>query len=278
MSYMTATVRRTPPLPGVIQAGLIASLLAVAATCWVVTGERMDGMDGGPGTELGGLGWFLVVWVTMMAAMMLPSLAPMVLAQARAERADAGDVAMATTIFFVAGYIVAWSAAGLLGYGLVEGVRSLDVGFLAWDEGGPYVAGAVIVGAALYQVTAPKGVCLSQCRSPQALLGHWHRGLFGALRMGVEHGGYCIGCCWAMMAALFALGVMSIGWMAFIGALIAIEKLLPWRAVANRAIAIVLVALGLAVAFVPEDVPGLTIPGSSESMPTMQMEMEMNGR
>jgi predicted metal-binding membrane protein len=271
---MGATLRRTPPLPGVIQAGLIAALLAIAAVCWAVTDDRMGGMDGGPGTELGGLGWFLVVWVTMMAAMMLPSLAPTVLGHARLERADAGAAAMPTTVAFVVGYVLAWSAAGLAGYVLVEGVRSLDVGFLGWDEGGPYVAGAVIVGAALYQLTALKDVCLSHCRSPQMLLEHWRPGLPGALRMGVEHGAYCVGCCWALMAALFALGVMSIGWMAFVAALIAIEKLLPWRAVANRSIAVLLVVLGLAVAFVPEDVPGLTIPGSSESMGTMQMGMD----
>jgi predicted metal-binding membrane protein len=91
--------------------------------------------------------------------------------------------------------------------------------------------------------------------------------------MGVDHGAYCVGCCWAMMAALFAVGVMSIGWMAFVAALIAAEKLLPWRVGATRTVAILLAVLGLAVAFVPDDVPGLTIPGSSDSMGTMQMGM-----
>jgi predicted metal-binding membrane protein len=266
-------LRQTPPLPGVIQIVLIAALLAVAAVCWAVTGDRMDGMDAGPGTELGGLGWFVGVWVTMMAAMMLPSLAPMVLGHARIERAEGGAAAMATTIAFVVGYVLVWASVGLLGYVLIEGVRGLDIGFLAWDEAGPYVAGAVIVAAGAYQLTALKGVCLTHCRTPRMLLEHWRSGLPGALAMGIDHGRYCVGCSWAMMAALFALGVMSIGWMAFVAALIAIEKLLPWRAVANRSIAVVLVVLGLAVAFVPDDVPGLTIPGSSDSMGTMQMEM-----
>jgi predicted metal-binding membrane protein len=270
---MVTTVRRTPPLPGTIQAALIALLLAVAAVCWVVTDERMGGMDGGPGTDLGGVGWFFVVWVTMMAAMMLPSLAPIVLGRARVEHATAGGgEAMATTVAFVAGYLLAWAAAGLLAYAVVEGVRSLDIGFLAWDDGGPYVAGAVIVAAALYQLSRPKAVCLTHCRSPEMLLEDWRSGPVGAVWMGVEHGRYCVGSSGAMMAALFALGVMSLGWMAFVAALIAIEKLLPWRTVANRSIALVLVVLGLAVAFVPEDVPGLTIPGSSDSMGTMQMQ------
>ena len=270
---MATTLRRTPPLPAVIQAALIASLLAIAAVCWAVTNDRMGGMDAGPGTELGGVGWFLVVWVTMMAAMMLPSLAPIVLGQARIERASADGPAMATTLVFVAGYVLAWGAVGLLGYAIVEGARSLDIGFLAWDDGGPYVAGGVIVFAALYQLTRPKVTCLRHCRSPEMLLSDWRPGPFGALRMGVDHGAYCVGCCWAMMAALFAVGVMSIGWMAFVAALIAAEKLLPWRVGATRTVAILLAVLGLAVAFIPDDVPGLTIPGSSDSMGTMQMGM-----
>ena len=81
--------------------------------------------------------------------------------------------------------------------------------------------------------------------------------------MGIVHGGWCIGCCWALMAALFALGVMSLGWMAFIAALIAVEKLVPWKAVANRGIAVLLLVLGLAVALTPASVPGLTLPGSA---------------
>jgi predicted metal-binding membrane protein len=271
---MATTLRRTPPLPGAIQAALIAALLAIAAVCWAVTDDRMGGMDAGPGTELGGVGWFAVVWVTMMAAMMLPSLTPIVVGRARIEHATArGAGEAATTAIFVAGYLLVWTAVGLLAYAVVEGVRSLDIGFLAWDDAGPYVAGAVIVAAALYQLTRPKQVCLTHCRSPEMLLEDWRPGPVGALRMGVGHGRYCVGCSWGMMAALFALGVMSVGWMAFVAALIAIEKLLPWRTVANRSIAVVLAVLGLAVAFAPDDVPGLTIPGSSDSMGTMQMGM-----
>ena len=87
--------------------------------------------------------------------------------------------------------------------------------------------------------------------------------------MGIKHGAWCVGCCWAMMAALFALGVMSFGWMAFIAALIAIEKLLPWKTTANRGIAIVLLVLGICVAFVPDKVPGLTMPGPADDRAVM---------
>jgi hypothetical protein len=94
--------------------------------------------------------------------------------------------------------------------------------------------------------------------------------------MGIEHGGWCVGCCWALMAALFALGVMSVGWMVFVAALIAAEKLLPWKLLANRGIALLLVVLGLAVAIAPEDVPGLTLPDSPEVAQAMEgMGMEM---
>jgi predicted metal-binding membrane protein len=106
------------------------------------------------------------------------------------------------------------------------------------------------------------------------LLTRWKPGRAGALHMGVEHGGWCVGCCWGLMAALFALGVMSIGWMAFVAALIAFEKLLPWKAVANRGIAVLFVVLGLGVAFASEDVPGLTLPdspGAKAAMDSMGM-------
>jgi predicted metal-binding membrane protein len=276
----SATLRRPAALPNAIRVGLVLGLFVLAALSWAVTDDRMAGMDAGPGTDLGGLGWFLGVWVLMMSAMMFPSIVPMVVMYARVQdgrrRRGEGAPAGATAVF-IAGYLIVWSAAGLLGYAIVELVRDLDPAFLAWDEAGPYVAGAVIVGAAIYQLTPLKDVCLRHCRSPLAfILNHWHDGWGGALRMGIEHGGYCVGCCWALMAALFALGVMSLGWMALIAALIAAEKLLPWQAVANRGIAVILLVLGVAVAFVPEDVPGLTLPGSEQSAEAME-RMGMEG-
>jgi predicted metal-binding membrane protein len=268
----TATLRQAPPLPAAIQVGLVALLLALAAIAWAVTGDRMGGMDAGPGTELGGLGWFVGIWVTMMAAMMLPSLAPVVLTHARLRTGRLRPIA--ATAAFVAGFLGSWAAAGLLGYALFDAARSLEIGFLGWDEAGRYVAGGVLLGAALYELTAAKDACLRHCRSPGLLLEDWRPGRLGAVRMGIEHGGLCIGCCWALMAALFALGVMSIGWMALIAGLIAAEKLLPWKRVAVRGVAVVLAALALAVVIAPEDVPGLTIPGSHEAMDAMGMDAE----
>jgi predicted metal-binding membrane protein len=266
-------------MPALVQLGLIGLLVVLAAIGWAVTDDRMGGMDAGPGTALGDLGWFVGVWVVMMAAMMFPSIAPMVIMYARIQegkREREGSSPAGATAIFVVGYLVSWAAAGLAGYLIFEGVRSFGLDFLAWDEAGPYVAGGVIVAAAVYQLTPLKDVCLRHCRHPLMFLtNHWHAGRVGALRMGVEHGGFCVGCCWMLMAALFALGVMSIGWMAFIAALIAAEKLLPWQALANRGIAVLLAVLGIAVAFAPEDVPGLTLPDSPEAAQAMEaMGME----
>jgi predicted metal-binding membrane protein len=264
------------------RAALIGALLVLAFVGWTVTDERMSGMDAGPGTDLGTFGFYVTAWVVMMAAMMFPSIWPMVVIYSRVQRgkANRGEaVPMGATAIFVAGYLVTWTAAGLVAYALFEVVRSLSIDALSWDRGGPYLAGGVIVAAAIYQLTPLKDVCLSNCRSPlMFVLTSWQPGRLGALRMGIEHGAWCVGCCWALMAALFALGVMSLGWMVFIAALIAIEKLLPWKNVANRMVAVLLLVLGLAVAFVPDDVPGLIIPGSPAAMRAMEsMGMDDGG-
>lgn len=257
---MTAAVDRRPARAEV---GLVAALLALAAAAWALTADRMAGMDAGPGTELGGVGWFAVSWLVMMAAMMLPALTPMVVAYgARARRP-------AATAVFGAGYMLAWLAAGLVAYAAIEAVRSLEPGFLAWHEAGRYVAAGAIAGAGLYQLTAPKDACLRRCRERAAFLRErWRPGLAGAARMGVEHGGYCVGASWALMTALFALGAMSLTWMAVVAVLIAAERLLPRTT--RLGVAVVLVVLGAWVALAPADVPALTIPGSG-SMDAMPM-------
>jgi predicted metal-binding membrane protein len=234
------------------KAPTMALLAAIAGACWALTVVRMQGMDMGPGTDLGGLGWFVVVWMTMMAAMMLPSLAPMALASSR----SIGRAAL-----FCAGYLLPWLAFGLLAYAVVEGVRGLDLRFVEWRHAGRYLAGGVLLGAALYEVTAAKGTCLRHCRDVRLL--RRRPGVGGALLTGVEQGGFCVGCSGALMAALFALGVMSIAWMLVIAVLVAIEKLLPWGAVALGTTAVALALLGVAVTAAPGHVPWLTIPAAT---------------
>jgi predicted metal-binding membrane protein len=243
---------------------LLGSLLALAIVAWLVTNDRMGGMESMPGMGLGGLGFYVTVWVVMMAAMMFPSVAPTVLMYDRlrgGHRARGKGAAPDATAVFVAGYLLVWTAAGLAAYGLFELGRSIDPAFLAWDEAGRYVTGGVIVAAAIYQMTPLKYACLVKCRSPMMFLAErWRHGRAGALELGVRHGAWCLGCCWALMAALFAVGVMSVGWMALIAAFIAGEKLLPWPVAARRAVAVLLLALGLGVALFPSDVPGFAEP------------------
>ncbi|HWG08196.1 MAG TPA: DUF2182 domain-containing protein [Solirubrobacteraceae bacterium] len=236
-------------------------LLVAAAVSWAITARRMQGMDMGPGTDLGSLGWFAVVWATMMAAMMLPSLVPMALTHARAGRDAGASAPTAASCVFACGYLLIWVGAGVLAYALIQGVGSLEISWLAWDRGGPYIAGAVILGAALYELTPAKSTCLRHCRNPELLTGRWRPGVSGAALTGLEHGGFCVGASWALMAALFAVGVMNVAWMVVVAALVAIEKLLPWDRAAIGVTALFIAALGLAVAFAPDQVPGLTIPG-----------------
>jgi predicted metal-binding membrane protein len=235
-------------------------LLAAALVAWLVTIERMRGMDAGPGTDLGGLGWYVGIWVTMMAAMMLPAVSPMVLLFARVGR----DRGRAPTPVFVAGYLALWTAYGLLAYGLFRLVHGLDLGFLAWHRQGPLVAGGAVAAAGLYELTPLKETCLRYCRTPLHFVLHgWRDGWTGALRMGAEHGAYCVGCCWGLMVILFALGVMSLFWMAVIGALIFAQKVLPFGFRLVRPLAIAFVAFGIWIAVSPGWVPGLTQPGAS---------------
>jgi predicted metal-binding membrane protein len=261
----SALRRSAPPPLRRVHFALVGLLLVLAIVGWLVTDERMQGMDDGPGTDLSSLSFYVGAWVWMMAAMMFPSTVPMVLAYARirsARLARRTDLTLGSSSAFVAGYVVVWTAYGLAAYALFAIGRVVSSDALAWDRAGPYLAGGVLVAAALYELTPAKDACLRRCRGPFVFLTEaWRDGRFGAPRMGIEHGVWCVGCCWALMAALFALGVMSVGWMVFIAGLIAAEKLLPWRKGPSRVIAALLAVLGIAVVLAPESVPGLTVPG-----------------
>jgi predicted metal-binding membrane protein len=248
--------------------GLVGLLLALAVVAWWSTADRMAGMDAGPGTALGALGWFLGVWVVMMAAMMFPSLAPTTALYARMTRQRGVDRAL----LFTSGYLLVWAIAGLAAYGLFALGRTLFGSALAWHAGGRWFAAGVLAAAALYELTPLKDVCLAKCRSPLGfLVGTWRDGRRGALEMGSRHAGWCLGCCWALMGALFALGVMSLTWMALVAALITLEKTLPWRRVVTWGTAAILLALAVLIIAAPQAVPGLVVPGGSHgAMQTMK--------
>jgi predicted metal-binding membrane protein len=197
-----------------------AAVVGGALVGWILALERMRGMDAGPGTDPGGLAWYVGIWVTMTAAMMLPSAAPTVALFSRFRGAS-------HSVPFALGYLLAWTGYGLVAYALARAIRSSAPSFLTWDEHGPWIAGGALAAAGLYQLTPLKTACLRHCRSPLHFLVRSGPGALGALRTGIGHGAYCVGCCAGLMLALFALGVMSLVWMAVVAAAILVEKLLP---------------------------------------------------
>lgn len=246
--------------------GLVALLFALTAVAWWSTVERMAGMEAGPGTDLGALGWFVGVWVVMMAAMMFPSVAPTVALYTRMTRRRG----LSRSLLFTSAYLLVWAAAGVGAYGLFRLGRGVLGSELAWNAGGRWLAGGVLAIAALYELTPLKYVCLEKCRSPLGfLLGSWRDGRRGALEMGARHAVWCVGCCWALMAALFALGVMSLVWMALVAALITFEKTLPWRRVATWGTAAILLILAVVLVVAPHAVPGLVVPNGAHNAHTM---------
>jgi predicted metal-binding membrane protein len=253
------------PLYAAVRAriALVALLFAAAAAGWVWTAHEMRGMDNGPWTSLGGFAWFLGVWLVMMAAMMLPSVAPTVALYSRMTR----QRSPVSPVAFVGGYLLTWTVAGAGAYGIAAAATRLGGAHLAWSSAGRPVAGATLLVAAIYELTPLKDVCLGKCRSPLgALLGSWRDGPVGAVRMGARNGAWCVGCCWALMASLFALGIMSVSWMALVAGLIAVEKTLPWRRVVTYGTAAVLLVLGVLVLAAPDALPALTIPAAHMGM------------
>ena len=245
--------------------GLIALLLVLAAIGWWWTAGEMQGMDGGPWTELGTLSWFVGVWIVMMAAMMFPSVAPTVALYSTMTRSRSP----VAPLLFTSGYLLAWTSVGVFAFTAATALGRIPGDPLAWDRAGRWVAGATLLVAAVYELTPLKDVCLGKCRSPLGfLLGSWRSGRTGALQMGARHGAWCIGCCWALMASLFALGVMSVVWMAVVAGVIAFEKLIPSRRAATYVTAALLLVLGVLVLVSPDSIPALTIPGG-DPMPQM---------
>jgi predicted metal-binding membrane protein len=253
-----------------VRVGLVVALFALAAAGWWWTVHQMRGMDEGPWTGLGTLGWFLGIWVVMMAAMMFPSVAPTIALYSKMTR----QRSPLSPLLFAGGYLATWAGAGLVAFALAAILERVPGDLFAWERAGRGIAGVTLVVAAVYELTPLKDVCLGKCRSPLGfLLGSWRDGPWGALRMGAKNGAWCVGCCWALMASLFALGVMSVVWMAVVAGLIAVEKTLPWRRVATYGTAALLLVLGLLLFVAPDAIPALTVPGTGQMDTEMDTEM-----
>jgi len=218
--------------------------------------EPMDGMSDMAMSGMSAGGWsfasaavFLVVWSTMMAAMMLPAAAPMIVVFASAQAGRERPTAVPTWIF-VAGYLLVWVATGAAVY-LVFQVGSETANLLSSTDRAnlaPLLLGFTLIAAGLYQFTPIKRVCLTHCRSPLAFVAqYWRDGWLGALQMGMRHGTYCLGCCWALFAVLIVAGVMSVAWMLLLTLAVFVEKVLPQGQRISTTIGVAFVALGLAV-------------------------------
>ena len=234
--------------------------LASAGVAWALTIRATTGMGNGPGTIGLSLVGFMPLWVAMMAAMMLPSVASAGSMYLRAVKMRSASWLRALRVgLLIVGYLGVWAAFGVLAF-----VTAWGAGRMAGQapRAALWTGAAILAVAGLYQVTPLKERCLKQCRSPLGLLLHYgsYSGRLRDLRVGIAHGGFCLGCCWGLMVVLFALGVMSLVWMALVALVILAEKALPGGERLAWATAVALVALGVWVGTAPASVPGLTQP------------------
>ncbi|MEK6206515.1 MAG: DUF2182 domain-containing protein [Chloroflexota bacterium] len=192
------------------------------------------------------LGPFLGTWTLMMAAMMLPSATPMILLHRLG--ADGRLRRQIWSAAFVTGYLVVWASVGIVVWG-----AGVAAGALVMPEQRVIAVAALLVLAGIYQFTPLKSTCLRACRTPaDFLLTHWHRGLSGQLRLGIEHGLYCLGCCWALMALFVGVGAMSLVWAVGIALVVLVEKVVPQGVAFGRIAGALLIVAGAIVLVRPE--------------------------
>jgi predicted metal-binding membrane protein len=187
------------------------------------------------------------MWAVMMVAMMVPAASPMILifATINRRRAVLGTPAVPTMIF-LAGYLAIWWAFSVVAAAAQLGLQQASLVSVGSLKAAPMVGGLLLLGAGFYQFTPLKQACLARCQSPLGfILSEWREGRGGAFLMGLRHGGYCVGCCWALMALLFVAGVMNLIWVAALAALVLVEKVLPWERVVSWTTGALLVGWGM---------------------------------
>ena len=256
---------------------VVLALLSLSAIAWaylVVMARQMAvgdmtlmGMNAPsamPGTEMMGamnvshLPWSLlnfllmfVMWSVMMIGMMIPSAAPMILLFARVQRRKLADQAPTTRIAaFTAGYVLIWTSFSFIATGLQWGLTELRLLSPMMESTSQFLAVGFLLAAGIYQLTPLKLACLKQCQSPIGFLtSHWKDGATGALAMGIEHGMFCLGCCWLLMTLLFVGGVMNLIWVAVIATFVLLEKVVPKGEIVARVGGVLLIAFAGFVAF-----------------------------
>jgi len=262
---------------------ILGLLLALAAAAWAVlvwqsAGTNMDMVMNSVTMGLRAT-LFLTIWVVMMVAMMFPTAAPMILTfhRVQAGKRQRGEVFVSTWVF-VAAYILVWTLAGVAAYAGALAAEAIAVRAALSPATAARIGGAVLVAAGIYQLTPLKDLCLSKCRTPISfIMTSWRDGVMGALRMGLLHGAYCLGCCWLLFVILFPLGIMNIAAMVVITLVILAEKTLPWGRLAPYAAAVALVLYGALVITSPELLPTFQKDDSTTMPAEMQMKMPGNG-
>ena len=211
------------------------------------------------------------------AAMMFPTAAPMILTfhKVQAGKRQRGEAFVSTWIF-VAAYLLVWSLSGVAAYAGALAAEAVAARTALSPASAARVGGAVLVAAGLYQLTPLKDLCLSKCRTPITfIMTSWRDGTVGALRMGLLHGAYCLGCCWLLFVILFPLGIMNIAAMAVITVVIFAEKTLPWGRTMARVMAVALIAYGSVVVAAPQLLPTFPAAHNMDTPADMPMQMEM---
>jgi predicted metal-binding membrane protein len=237
---------------------LVGGALAVTvALCWtwiVSMARDMYGPMTGPAAWMMTDRWNLThllllfaMWVVMMAGMMLPSAAPTLFLYAGVIRkSPEGERAPAHVYAFAGGYLLVWTTFSLVACVFQRGLANLLLLTPMMEARGRAVGGALLMVAGLYQLTPLKRTCLESCRSPAAFIArHWQRGVAGGFRLGLAHGAYCLGCCWALMLLLFVGGVMNLWWIGALTVFVLLEKLAPLGAQGGRLSGLLMVAMGL---------------------------------
>jgi predicted metal-binding membrane protein len=259
---------------------VLGLLLGLAAAAWALlawqqAGANADMAMASPTMGMG-VALFLAIWVIMMVAMMFPTAAPMILTfhKVQAGKRERGEAFVATWVF-VAAYLLVWMLSGGVAYVGAVAAEAVAARAALSADAAARIGGAILIAAGLYQLTPLKDRCLAKCRTPIGfIMTSWRDGAAGAVRMGLEHGVYCLGCCWLLFVILFPLGIMNVAAMAIITLVIFAEKAMPWGRQMARVVAAVLVAYGTAVLVVPRLLPTFMEGGMAMAAPSAATAMQ----
>jgi len=238
---------------------ILGVLLVLAALAWgllIWQTPMMNNQAMGLAMGMSAL-LFIAIWAVMMVAMMFPAAAPMILMFSKIYASKRQqERPFVPTWVFVSAYLLVWSLCGVVAYPLAVGIEQLAAQSMWLMENAARLGGVVLLVAGLYQLSPLKDICLSKCRTPlQFILSSWHDGYGGAFRMGLEHGAYCLGCCWLLFVILFPLGIMNLAVMALVTALIFAEKALPIGRQISKLAGVGLIVYGVLVMFLPAALP-----------------------